>query len=131
MNDVDFKRELADRRARLVKESNRILDQIKACDALLQTLGEPQDQTHMPFVRLEESPKHGRVSVSDMVDSAILSLPKELSLADIMDCIRMKYSAEMPDKKTVASTFWKTAKARNFKIVQKGHGRKPTIYSKT
>lgn len=130
MNDLDFKRELAERRQRLIKENSRILEQIKACDALLQTLGEPREQTDMPFVRPEQPATNGKISVSDMVDAAVRTLPKELSLSDIMEFIRINHADQTPDKKTVASTFWKMAKDKDFKIIRKGGGRKPTIYSK-
>ncbi len=129
MTDIEFRRELVERRNRLLKDSNRLLEQIKACDALLGTLASEEQLRFGPPSPNGTTAK--RMSVPQIVASAVLSAPQQFSIKDVLQFIEINFPTDgRPDRQTVASAFWKFAREQNLKIVHKGQGRNPTIYSK-
>jgi hypothetical protein len=67
----------------------------------------------------------------DMILEAIKHAPQEFTLNDIERSIAIQCTGDTVPKVSIASSFWKIANEEmKLPIVQKGEGRKPTIYRK-
>jgi DNA-directed RNA polymerase specialized sigma54-like protein len=67
----------------------------------------------------------------EMIFTAIKQAPPEFSIRDIERNIAIQCSPDTLPKVSIASSFWKIANEElKLPIVQKGEGRRPTIYGK-
>jgi hypothetical protein len=67
----------------------------------------------------------------DMILFAIKHAPKEFTVNDIERSVAIQCTTETLPKISIASSFWKIANEElKLPIVQKGEGRRPTIYRK-
>lgn len=89
----------------------------------------PTPEEIVQLTELAKSSRKGRCAAR--VELAILQCGDTFSLRDIMDVFRKQFGWRgNPIMDQIASNLWKVAREKRFKVVSRGAGRSPTVYSK-
>jgi hypothetical protein len=121
MSDEHLKKLLELKKQELLKKIDYLQSNVAAIDSAIDVFKNLPKITNPEEIRLRE-----------MILTAIKSAPQEFTLRDIeMSIAAQCIAGQETPKVSIASSFWKIVNEElKYPIVQKGEGRRPTIYRK-